>query len=120
MKPIRHQAAPIEKLIEDSGHFFFGYYDLHPWNATGTYHLCHRVPFMDRMPGATDRAELGAIRLSDHTFVPLAETRAWNFQQGAMLQWNPGSPDNEILYNIRSKDAFHSVWPMFRRTGRRR
>lgn len=107
MKQIRHQATSIEKISpDDSGHFFFGYYDLQPWNAEESQHLCHKVTFMDRMPCATDRAQLGAIRSADHRFVPLAETSAWNFQQGAMLQWNSRNPGNEILYNARRDGAF--------------
>lgn len=34
----------------------------------------------------------------EQTFESLAETRAWNFQQGARLQWLPGSKD-VLVYN---------------------
>ena len=40
------------------------------------------------MPGPDDEVELGVIALdSPGEFKPFARTRAWNFQQGAMLQW---------------------------------
>ena len=29
----------------------------------------------------------------------LAETRAWNFQQGAMLHWMPSEPNSKIIFN---------------------
>lgn len=32
-------------------------------------------------------------------FTQLAQTEAWNFQQGAMLSWNPANSD-EIIYNV--------------------
>ena len=86
-------------MTREPGHYFFGYYDLQPWSGDGRYHLCNRVDFRDRMQAATDRAELGMVRMSDYRFIPLATTYAWNFQQGAMLQWNPARPDEEIIYN---------------------
>lgn len=41
--------------------------------------------FSDRAPGIGDLAELGFV--SGKRFYKIAETAAWNFQQGAMLQW---------------------------------
>jgi len=106
MKNIRSQLLPFERLTNEPGHYFFGYYDLQPWSGDGQYHLCNRVDFMDRLPTATDSAELGMIRMCDREFIPLASTHAWNFQQGAMLQWNPAKPDEEIIYNVRPGDSF--------------
>jgi hypothetical protein len=99
MRQIRSQRLPFERLTQEPGQHFFGYYDLQPWSGDGRYHLSHRVGFMDRMPTAADRAELGMIRMSDNRFIPLAETYAWNFQQGAMFQWHPLNPNEEILFN---------------------
>jgi hypothetical protein len=53
----------------------------------GTMHLAHRVEFMGRNPVQGEKAELGYIDLKTNVFVRLATTSAWNFQQGAMLQW---------------------------------
>ena len=80
---------------DDGAHYFFGYYDM---NATGTCgkHLCHRVGFMDRLPEADDVCELGY--LEDGKFTKFAETVAWNFQQGAMLEYHPAK-ENTVLYN---------------------
>ena len=79
----------IKKIItpHDEYHYFFGYYDLQPYDDEKSIHLTHRVPFCDRLPEAEDVAEIGYIRLSDNKFVKIADTRAWNFQQGALLQW---------------------------------
>ena len=69
----------------DNYHYFFAYYDM---RATGDginqRHLAHRVKFIDRLPTPDDICELGYIE--DGRFVKFAETTAWNFQQGAMLQ----------------------------------
>ena len=89
---------------DDGYHYFFGYYDLQAYSADMKKHLCNRVPFMDRFPGKDDIAELGYIDLDTLKFVKLAETTAWNFQQGCMLQWNPLCED-EIIYNVRVTDS---------------
>ena len=70
---------------DDDNHYFFGYYDLRA--SQGSRHLCHRVKFMDRLPEADDVAELGYLEKGE--FIPFATTTAWNFQQGALLQYHP-------------------------------
>ena len=108
MKQIRQQLLPFERMTSEPGHNFFGYYDLQPWSSDGRSHLCQRVGFMDRLPAATDPAELGLIRMSDYQFVPLATTYAWNFQQGSMLQWHPRQAD-EIIHNAVYNGVYRGV-----------
>ena len=38
-------------------------------------------------------------------WIELGQSRAWNWQQGCMLQWRPGSP-TEIMWNDRQGDKF--------------
>ena len=53
-----------------------------------------------------DVIELGMVDLEDNdTWIPIAKTRAWSWQQGCMLQWVPGS-DSKIIYNDRENDRF--------------
>ncbi len=80
---------------EDDAHYFFGYYDMRA--TQGTRHLAHRVQFMDRLPEKTDVAQLGYLEKG--TFTPFASTTAWNFQQGAMLQYHPFLKDT-VYYNV--------------------
>lgn len=42
---------------------------------------------------------LGLVDLETNDFIPLAETRAWNFQQGCMAHWLGTYPDSRIIYN---------------------
>jgi len=91
------------------GYYFFGYYGICPWDMSGRYLLCLEVPFQDHPPGADDKATVGMVELSSGKFIPLAETRAWNFQQGAMLHWLPGTPNSEIIFNDRREGRFVSV-----------
>ena len=88
---------------DDGYQYFFGYYDLQPFDTSESRHLCHRVRFMDRLPGPDDCAQLGEIDLVSGRFEPFAGTTAWNFQQGAMLRRFRG--DGAVLYNVRDDDA---------------
>ena len=89
--------APLEVINPDDGYnYFFAYYDLQPFDKESKRHLAHRVSFNDRIPTGDDICEIGYISLCDKTFHKLAETRAWNFQQGAMLQW---FDEGSIIYN---------------------
>jgi len=79
----------------DGAHYFFGYYDMRA--TQGSRHLAHRVQFMDRLPEKDDVCELGY--LENGSFTPFATTTAWNFQQGAMLQYHPFE-QNTVYYNV--------------------
>jgi len=89
---------------------FFGYYDKSPWDATGRYILDLETTFMDRPPAPHDRATIGLIDTAKaNTWRPIARTVAWNWQQGAMLQWLPSAPDRLIIHNDRREGRFVSV-----------
>lgn len=91
-------SCPMEHRFltpEDGAQYFFGYYDMRADDGSGR-HLCHRVRFADRLPGAQDVAELGY--LENRVFTPFAKTTAWNFQQGAMLEYHPCEKDT-VFYN---------------------
>ena len=90
---------------DDGYHYFFGYYDMRATGKNGK-HLAHRVAFMDRLPTADDIAELGY--LENGKFVKFAETTAWNFQQGAMLQYHPFL-ENTVYYNVCENGQFRGV-----------
>lgn len=86
-------------------HHFFGYYEKSPWNASQSLLLAHEASFNDRAPNAEDRLTVGIIHTQDRNrFQPLAETVAWNWQQGAMLQWHPADPENCFIHNDRRGD----------------
>ena len=91
----------------DGYHYFFAYYDMRATGKTrDTKHLCHRVAFCDRLPTAEDICELGY--LEDGAFVKIAQTTAWNFQQGAMLQYHP-TLENTVYYNVCENGKFMTV-----------
>ena len=98
----------VEIITPDDGyHYFFAYYDM---RATGEginqHHLCHRVKFMDRLPTCDDVCEVGYLQ--DRKFYKIGETTAWNFQQGAMLQYHPFK-ENTVFYNVVKDGNFCTV-----------
>ncbi len=100
---------PIRCVTSGARSHFFGYYEKSPWDPSGRYLLALEADFTGRRPEPDDVAVLGMVDLrNDDRWIPLAETRAWNWQQGAMLQWRPGTAD-EILYNDRRDEQFVGI-----------
>ena len=81
---------------EDGYHYFFGYYDLQPFDKNNQRHLTHRSTFAHRIPEPGDTVEIGYITLEDGVFHSLGHSHAWNFQQGTLLQWYD---ENSVIYN---------------------
>ncbi len=98
---VRHlEAVPVTA----GGPHFFGYYDKCPWRADGRALLAARAEFQDRPPTETDVLTLGVVNLdADNAFEPFAETTAWSWQQGTMLQW--AGDRNRVVYNSRREDG---------------
>ncbi len=99
----------IRTLTSGPKHHFFGYYGICPWNKSGRYLVCLESSFQDRMPSRGEAAGIGLVDLETGEFSKVAETRAWNLQQGAMLHWNPLNPENEIIYNDQYDNDIASV-----------
>lgn len=100
-------AVPLEAISPRDGyHYFYGYYDLQPFDRESGRHLAHRTAFADRIPTEKDTVELGYIDLETKTFHTVARSRAWNFQQGALLQW---FDEDSILYNDFRDGAYCTV-----------
>jgi hypothetical protein len=101
--------VPVRALTSGPEHHFFGYYDKDQWDPGGRYILGMQTPFCGRPVAATDICLIGMIDLEGaREFQPLAETTAWCWQQGCMLQWMPGA-DSKIIYNHRIGDRFVAV-----------
>lgn len=108
--------------VDDGYEYFFGYYDLQAYSADDKRHLFHRtkLSYLDRLPTKDDVCELGYIDLETGKVTVFAETTAWNFQQGAMLQWNPAAPNDEVIFNIRDEDNEFRCVTLNLNTGKRK
>lgn len=101
-----HNAVTMEAVTDGSRFHFFGYYDKTPWSLDSTRILALETEFMDRRPGPGDTATVGIVdRTQENQFTPVATTNAWNWQQGCMLQWVPGS-ETQFVYNVATDTGF--------------
>ena len=98
--------------------FFF--YQCLQFDPTGRYLLGMRVYVQNRIVQPDDRGDIGYIDLQDgYKWTKIGETTAWNWQQGARLQWRPRS--DEIVWNDRSDDRTHYITRVYNfRTGKKR
>lgn len=80
--------------------FFYGFHDLSPWSSDNSKLLAHRcegIPHRALRPD--DRVDVGFFEGSDLVdFVKLEDTSAFNWQEGARLQWV--GPSNDIVNNV--------------------
>ena len=96
----------IEQLTFGSTkHHFFGYIGhagTIPWNASGRYIVALQTEFQDHMPRPDEAAEIVLIDTQAGNSLRVVDrTRAWNFQQGTMLYWNPEHPETQFFFNDR-------------------
>lgn len=105
MKP-QSISFPCRRVGDAGEHYFFGYYNKSNWDASGRYLLGHQVPWADAELTPALTAKVGYFDLDDgDRFVAVGETRAWNWQMGAQLQWLDGLAGRHIIYNVRTDDA---------------
>ncbi len=97
---------PYRAITRGPKHHWRGYYDKLLFDPTDRYVVCNEVDFEGRSPTADDVIRVGMVdtRDGDHWF-ELGTSRAWNWQQGCMLQWVPGSA-SEAAWNDREGSRF--------------
>ncbi len=99
---------PVRRITRGPGFHWFGYYDKLQFDPGGRYVLGNQVDFEHRSPRAGDVIKVGMVDTGDgDRWIELGESRAWNWQQGCMLQWLPGSK-TEVIWNDRQGDRFVS------------
>jgi len=108
-KLIKTISVPVQAVTNGPKHHFFGYYDKTPWDISGRFMLAMEVDFMDHFPKPDETAGIGIIDLKDNSLKLLSKTKAWNWQQGAMLQWVPPLGDSIIAFNDRDQDRLVGV-----------
>ena len=105
-EPVDPAVAPTRTVTQGPNFHWFGYYDKYQFDPTGRYLLAMQVDFEHRSPKPDDVIAIGMVDLEDgDRWIELGHSRAWNWQQGCMLQWRPGS-QSEVLWNDREGDRF--------------
>jgi len=101
----------IIKLTPNDGYeYFFGYYDKSPWDITDRYVLALRAKKTYKNVAPKESAQIVLIdTLNDNKITFLAKTKAWNVQQGCMLQWIGPKFDRYIIFNDFRNEKFCSV-----------
>jgi hypothetical protein len=95
----------VRRITNGPKFHWFGYYDKWQFDPTGRYALGMEVGFEGRSPRPDDAIRVGMVDLKDgDRWTDLGESRAWNWQQGCMLQFVPGSK-TDIIWNDRVKDG---------------
>ncbi len=89
--------AQVRQMTQGPKHHFFGYYAICPWDGSGRYLVCMESDFSDRDVAKDDVAGICLIDTRSGAMKRIAETSAWNFQQGALIHWLGEKP--EIVYN---------------------
>jgi hypothetical protein len=94
----------IIKIAPDKGETFFGYYDKSPENYSGTVTIFHKSKHStDKLPSANIPIEIWALRENEYSKID--ETKSYNWQQGARLQW---LDDTSFIYNVVGEKSFGS------------
>ncbi len=122
-------------LSEPDAQIFFGYYDISPFSSNDRRILAQRAPAENVSPhgGSHPPLDLGFYDLAGEDgakkseksgrgktdakprFHAFAQSRCWNWQQGARLQWVPGGGGGveengrRALYNTMLGEAYGAV-----------
>ena len=101
--------VPVKKVstnyqITTREGFFFGFHDKTPFSYDDSKLLAHRYRGDDRRtPDTDDQVDIGYFEGADYLqFKPLHRSTAWNWNQGAMLQWI-GETDHLIFNDFDGK-----------------
>lgn len=112
---IKAEGDIIKISPNDNDHeYFFGYYDKSPWDISDRYILCMKAndTWSDVSPRETADILLidtEAAESNPKRVKKIAETKAWNVQQGCMLQWLGPNYCDKILYNDFQNGQYCSV-----------
>jgi hypothetical protein len=112
MVPTSIPSATERQVTFGPNQHFYGYQGHAgntPFNHSGTKLALLEVSFQDRLVTASDVATVVLVDVATGESRGLTSTRAWNFQQGTMLYWNPRKPDEELFFNDRTADGSNKI-----------
>jgi glycosyltransferase involved in cell wall biosynthesis len=89
--------VPVWCVTPDSRGSIHRFFDTSPFSPSGRYLGLTRLPFEDRLPSPGDVAEIVVVDLVTGSDRVVADTRGWDTQLGAQVQW--GASDSQLLFN---------------------
>ncbi len=100
---------PVQITNNNKEHLFASYYGINSWSGDEKYATVLETDIKNKLPEETDPATLGLVEMKTRKFIPLTQTRAWNFQEGCMAHWLGTNPDSLIIYNDFRENKYVSV-----------
>ena len=105
-EPTAADLPPVRAITRGPRFHWRGYYDKLLFDPTNRFVLANEVDFEGRSPTADDMIRVGMVDTGDgDRWIELGRTTAWNWQQGCMLQWVPGT-ESQVAWNDREDGGF--------------
>ena len=102
LAPFPELSAPRAVTQGPHDHFLANYFAINAWSPDNRYLLTLETDIKDELPDGR-ACTLGLVDLEDgNRFVPVIETRAWNFQEAAMAHWLPNEKDAFVVNDFRN------------------
>lgn len=96
----------VRQITQGPKYHWFAYYDKLQFSPDNRYVLGNEVDFEHRSPTQDDVIKVGMVDLQEgDKWTELGESHAWNWQQGCMLQWVPGT-ESTVMWNDRQDGKF--------------
>lgn len=112
-------AVPVWCLTPTLDGCFHRFFDTSPISPSGRYLAVTRLKREDVMPLPGDACEVVVVDLRNGEAQVVAESRAWDTQLGAQVQW--GADDTQLFFNDMERDTWRPyAVVMDPATGRRR
>ena len=101
LAPFPELSAPRAVTQGPHDHFLANYFAINAWSPDNRHLLTLETDLKDELPDGRP-CMLGLVDLADgNRFIPVMETRAWNFQEAAMAHWLPNEKDTFVVNDFR-------------------
>ena len=88
---------PVSCVTPDKGGCIHRFFNTSPFSPSGRYMALLHFPQEKRLPKPGELAEVVLIDLNSGKETIIAETKGWETQMGANINW--GSEDTELYFN---------------------
>ncbi|MCK5805831.1 MAG: hypothetical protein KAI66_23570 [Lentisphaeria bacterium] len=92
-----HSTVPVWCLTPNRSGCLHRFFDTSPLSPSGRYLACLHLPQEERPPEPGETAEVVVVDLADGSERTVAETRGWEEQTGANINW--GKDDHTLLFS---------------------